>query len=92
MDIIPNATFLDYLDWLSQIIITVTSIKALFAVSSHKATVRKNAAVWALWGQPFWIITALINGQYLVMPLYTIYCVGWYKVYIKNKKLVDNGR
>lgn len=79
--------YLNYLDIFSQLVITVTSVKAIYMVSSHKPATRMRAGVWGLYGQPFWFLTAIINEQFLLLPLYTIYAIGWFKVYIQNKKL-----
>lgn len=76
------------LDLLAQIVIIFTGIFSVFWMSSPEARVRRNGAAIGLFGEPFWLTTAIINGQPGVIVLVIIFGINWSRAFYVNYKLV----
>lgn len=76
------------LDLFSQAVITCTGIFSVYFMSSPKARLRRRGAALGLFGEPFWLTTAIINGQPGVIILVIIFGVNWTRAFYLNHKLV----
>jgi len=74
------------LEVIAQIGIAVTGMLSIFLVA-YKS---KWGPVFGLLGEPFWLITAINNGQWGVILLVLAYTIGWglgvYEWWFKEKK------
>jgi hypothetical protein len=76
----------ELIDYLCQAILVVTGICALRCMKSQVPQVRVTGAKVALFGELFWLATALINWQPGVLLLCLVYAHGWWGVYRENVK------
>jgi len=79
---------IDIIDITAQTVIVFTGIFSIYFMSSPEARRRRRGAVIGLVGEPFWLTTALINGQVGVVVLVIIYGVNWARAFYINHKLV----
>ena len=77
---------IEIIDWLSQTVIIFTGIGSIYLVSSQHAKTRMYAGIIGLIGEPFWLTTALINGQWGLVILVVAYGINWSRVFWKNYK------
>ena len=74
------------LDAIAQGIITCTGCLSLYLMASQAPRVRMWAAIVGLCGEPFWLLTAYINGQWGVVALAVVYAVNWVRIAVINYK------
>lgn len=83
---------MELFDYLCQIIITGTGCYSLLAIGSEDAKVRMNGGIVGLIGQPFWLATSLINGQYGLLILVIVYGISWIRVIRTNRKQIESDK
>ena len=69
---------------ISQAIIAITGIIAVFLSGSLNPRIRMYAGISGLLGEPFWFITSYLNNQWGIIILTFIYAIGWGRVFYKN--------
>jgi len=80
---------MNMLDQIAQIGIFTTGVVALYLVGPTDPRQRMRAGIFGLCGEPFWLITALINAQWGVVLLVAIYGYNWWRVFSNNRKLLN---
>jgi len=76
------------LDLIAQVVIIFTGIFSVYFMSSPDAKKRRNGAAIGLIGEPFWLTTAIMNGQPGVIVLVVIYGINWTRAFYVNYKIV----
>jgi hypothetical protein len=71
-------------DIICQTIIVFTGFTSMYLLSSQDARTRMWAGLVGLFGEPFWLITAVINGQWGVIILVVIYGINWFRIFWFN--------
>ena len=71
------------LDDISQILILSTSGATIFLLSSENKIKRKQGYIIGLFGEPFWIISTIINEQWGIFILSLWYSFNFVKGYLK---------
>lgn len=64
---------------ISQIIIAVTGVLAIWLSQDLRYDVRKWSPVVAIIGQPFWFIAMYSAEQYIILVLCGFYTASWLK-------------
>ena len=77
-------TLIDFFDYFSQAVITFTGFTAMYLLASQDPKTRMYAGIIGLCGEPFWLATALINGQWGIVALVFVYGVNWVRVVYSN--------
>lgn len=77
---------IEILDTIAQTVIIFTGIGSMALVSSQEAKIRMYAGMIGLAGEPFWLTTAIIAGQWGVILLVIAYGINWWRVFWKNYK------
>lgn len=72
------------LDFFAQAVITCTGCLSLYLIASQEPRTRAWAGIVGLAGEPFWMLTAYINGQWGIVALAVVYGVSWVRVVLKN--------
>ena len=67
----------DYLDIISQVMIPITGISAVWLSQSSDPAYRKYAPVLGLVGEPFWLSSAIIHSQWGIFVLGLFYTFAW---------------
>lgn len=80
---------IDIIDYLCQGVIICTGFTSLYLFASQDAKTRMWAGVIGLIGEPFWLTTAFINGQWGVVLLAMVYGVNWVRVIYSNYRCTD---
>lgn len=83
---------MELFDYLCQILITGTGCYSLLAIGSEDPKVRMNGGIVGLIGQPFWLATSLINGQYGLLVLVLVYGISWIRVIKTNRKQIESDK
>jgi len=79
---------IEIIDIIAQIVIIFTGIGSIYYMSSPDAKKRLKGAKIGLFGEPFWLTTALIHDQLGVIVLVLVYGINWARAYYINYKLV----
>lgn len=77
------------LDIFCQVVITICGFTSLYLLASQDPKIRMYAGIVGLIGEPFWLTTTLINGQYGIVVLCFVYGVNWIRVVYSNWKVIN---
>lgn len=72
------------LDAAAQTIITCTGCASLYLMASQQPRTRAWAGIIGLAGEPFWMLTAYLNGQWGIVALAVVYGVNWIRIVRSN--------
>lgn len=77
-------------DLLLQIFLGLFGATAIYLVGCKNPRISRWGYIFGLAGQPFWIITAIINHQWGILALTSFYSFSWgrgiYNHWIKKQK------
>lgn len=76
------------IDIIAQSVITCTGCLSLYLMASLDPRTRMWAAIVGLAGEPFWLTTAYINGQWGIVALAVVYAVNWVRIAVVNWRAV----
>ena len=79
---------IEIIDTISQTVIVFTGFSSMYLISSQEARVRMYAGMIGLFGEPFWLTSAIIAEQWGVILLVAAYGFNWGRVFWKNYKAV----
>lgn len=83
------------IDLLSQAWITLTGATALYLVNCKRDRVRRWGCIFGICSQPAWYIQMAIHGQWLMLPVYTLYTGAWllgiYNNWLKREPVEPDG-
>jgi len=82
----------EHVDILCQVILVFTGCGSLYLMASQQAEHRMWAALIGLLGEPFWLTTAFINGQWGVVALACVYGASWFRVFLSNRRAYNANR
>lgn len=77
---------LETYDLIAQIGVFFTGVIALYLAGSTKRKKRMWAGIVGMIGEPFWLMTAILNEQWPVVLLVAIYFFSWFRVYWNNRE------
>lgn len=78
------------IDIISQTVIVFTGFLSMYLLSSQETKTRMYAGLIGLFGEPFWLTTAIINGQWGVIILVVVYGINWFRIFWFNYKAYKN--
>lgn len=77
---------MELLDQFAQVMVFFTGVIALYLAGATSTRQRMWGGIFGLCGEPFWLITSLVNEQRAVTLLVLIYGYNWWRVYWNNRK------
>lgn len=72
------------IDHVAQLTVTCFGPCGFFMLNSPTLRWRRRGVICGWISQPAWYATAMLNGQWLMLPVFMIYTFGWIRATRRN--------